>query len=299
MAKHNPFLSLLLASVLLSTSVSCSAVSLTETSEGLTSAPTMTVAPTTAPVTTPTTTAVATTPTTTAAATTPTTTMTTTTAAPTTSETTPYVVSTAPTAFEKDENGNLLSPDGRRGSELDTPYVKNGVILVNKQHHVNGNYVPTTTDSGPTVALEVAEPLAKLIAAAAADGIYLIADSNYRSYDTQSAIFWRYAGEMGEREANRISAYPGQSEHQTGLVVDFADENNGWASYETDFGDLESGRWLAANSYKYGFILRYLKDKESITGYSYEPWHFRYVGLEVAAAIGPNPSITLEEYLGE
>ncbi len=208
-------------------------------------------------------------------------------------------VSTAPTGFEKDENGNILSPDGRRGSELDTPYRKNGVILVNKQHHVSSNYVPVTTDSGPIVAIEAATPLAMLIEAAAEEGIYITADSNYRSYDTQSAIIRREASGDGEAEANKLTAYPRQSEHQTGLAVDFTDDNNGWASYSSDFGDLDAGRWLAANSYKYGFILCYLKGKEAITGYNYEPWHFRYVGTEISYAIGPNPTLTLEEFLGE
>ena len=192
-----------------------------------------------------------------------------------------------------------MSPDGRSGAQLDTPYTVNGVILVNKKHYVSEKYVPVVTDESRPMDPEARAALTEMLNAAEAEGHYLSKNSGYRSYALQSEIFWSEANVIGAAAANKLTAYPGQSEHQTGLAVDLTDDNNGWAGFSDAFGELESGKWLVANSYKYGFILRYLKGKEAITGYLYEPWHFRYVGKEIADAIGPNPGITLEEYLGE
>ena len=192
----------------------------------------------------------------------------------------------------------VVSPDGRSGAELDRPYTINGVVLVNKKHHVSANYVPVVTDESRPMDPEARAALTEMLKAAEAEGHYLSKNSGYRSYETQADIFWSEAEVIGEEEANKLTAYPGQSEHQTGLAVDLTDDNNGWASFSDAFGELDSGKWLAANAYKFGFILRYPIGKEAVTGYSYEAWHFRYVGKEMAAAIASIPAITLEEFLG-
>ena len=123
----------------------------------------------------------------------------------------------------------------------------------------------------------------------------IIADSGYRTIEKQQEIldFYLKPEERGE-EAYNMVALPGLSEHHTGLAIDVALIQNG--KYNDDLtGEEEELQWLAKNSYKYGFVLRYPKDKESVTGYSYEPWHFRYVGRELAKKI-VDENLTLEEY---
>ena len=112
--------------------------------------------------------------------------------------------------------------------------------------------------------------------------------SGFRSYQSQQSIFANYATSYGETEANRFSARPGQSEHQTGLAFDIN-------LLSESFGATKEGIWLAQNCHRYGFIIRYPKGKEYITGYIYEPWHIRYVGQDVASYINKN-KITFEEY---
>ncbi len=113
--------------------------------------------------------------------------------------------------------------------------------------------------------------------------------SGFRSYQTQESIFNRNIGLYGEETANTFSAKPGQSEHQTGLAFDI--NSTRWA-----FAESREAKWLAENCWKYGFIIRYPKGKEDITGYVYEPWHIRYVGKEQAQKI-KDSGLCLEEYL--
>lgn len=119
----------------------------------------------------------------------------------------------------------------------------------------------------------------------------LIVDSGYRSYDYQLKILQKFIRENGEEYAQKFVAPPGTSEHQTGLAIDFAAFHDG--VYSDTLSDDEK-MWLENNAYKFGFILRYPEDKEDITGYSYEPWHFRYVG-DLAIKLH-DFDITLEEY---
>lgn len=136
-------------------------------------------------------------------------------------------------------------------------------------------------------------PLQSMFDAARANGISLLAGSGYRSYYTQVALFNRYVSEVGRDQAMTFSAPPGHSEHQSGLTMDISSADMGcWL--EICFGDTASGKWLAANSYRYGFILRYPQGKESITGFQYEPWHFRYVGIPLATALYQS-GLTLDE----
>ena len=142
-----------------------------------------------------------------------------------------------------------------------------------------------------------AEALEELFAQAEQDNIELYGISAYRSYSTQKSLFDYYVRTQGEAEARQYSAMPGQSEHQTGLAMDVSSRSANFALEEL-FADTPEGRWLAENCAEFGFIIRYPKGKEEITGYNYEPWHIRYVGKEIAREIH-RQGITLEEYFAQ
>ncbi|MCR4805811.1 MAG: M15 family metallopeptidase [Clostridia bacterium] len=179
------------------------------------------------------------------------------------------------------------------------------LVLVNKTHPVTRDYVAddlvTVEHCDPSVGTAdtkkmrktAADAIEQLIAGAAQDGYTLCMRTGYRSYDYQDYLFNSYAASYGEAEANTYSARPGQSEHQTGWCCDVGIP--GWGL--TAFDDTPEAAWVAENCWKYGFILRYPANKTDITGYIYESWHIRYVGLEVAEYITEN-GLTLEEYLG-
>lgn len=132
-----------------------------------------------------------------------------------------------------------------------------------------------------------------LFKAAQAAGHDVMLASGYRSYEQQQVYFTNYSRLYGEEAANKFSARPGQSEHQTGLAFDVSLTSR--ACYlEVCFGETEAGKWFAAHSYEYGFILRYPADKIDITQYQYEPWHFRYVGRDLARALHES-NLTLDE----
>ncbi|MBQ3861890.1 MAG: M15 family metallopeptidase, partial [Clostridia bacterium] len=137
---------------------------------------------------------------------------------------------------------------------------------------------------------ECRSALDALSAGAAANGLSIYAISGYRSYEYQLGLYDRYVARDGKAEADRYSARAGHSEHQTGLAVDVN-------SLEYAFADTAEGQWLAAHCAEYGFILRYPEGKEEITGYRYEPWHIRYLGVETAKKVAES-GLTLEEYLG-
>lgn len=160
----------------------------------------------------------------------------------------------------------------------------NGVLIVNKKHTLPSNYNPGTNK-------EAIEQFNKMQEKAFEEGIKLEIVSGYRSYELQERIYNKNVHIYGEKEANTFSAKPGQSEHQTGLAFDIN-------STQDNFKDTIEGKWLAKNCYDFGFIIRYPKNKEHITGYIYEPWHIRYVGDKVAMEI-KNRDICLEEYLNE
>ena len=160
----------------------------------------------------------------------------------------------------------------------------NGIMIANKTYPLPSTYAPGGLTSECNQAFE------KMKAAAANDGISLWIVSGYRSYGTQESIYWRYVSNDGMTEADTYSARPGHSEHQTGLAMDLN-------SLYTSFGDTPEGKWLAEHCHEYGFIIRYPKGKQSITGYIYEPWHVRYLGVETATNVYES-GLTLEEYLG-
>ncbi|SES87604.1 D-alanyl-D-alanine carboxypeptidase [Natronincola peptidivorans] len=141
---------------------------------------------------------------------------------------------------------------------------------------------------------EAAKALESLFEAATEDNYTLFATSGYRSYERQKSIFQQRAAAQGEDVANRTSARPGQSEHQTGLAMDVTTYQVNYR-LTAKFGETKEGIWLAESAHRYGFIIRYPKGKEQITGYSYEPWHLRYVGEKLATYLYEN-HLTLEEY---
>jgi len=181
------------------------------------------------------------------------------------------------------------------------------VVLVNKKRNLPASYEPkdlvvpnvpfSFSGSSPKKQMRkaAATALEKLFAAAKKDGIDIKAVSGYRSYATQKSIFERNASIKGEAVANKTSARPGQSEHQTGLAMDISSASAGY-DLQQSFGSTKEGKWLKANAPKYGFIIRYGKDQEKLTGYSYEPWHVRYVGVYIAGEI-TKQNLTLEQYL--
>ncbi|HSP22908.1 MAG TPA: D-alanyl-D-alanine carboxypeptidase family protein [Planococcus sp. (in: firmicutes)] len=168
-------------------------------------------------------------------------------------------------------------------------YIKN-ILLANKQHPLPQNYAP-----GENKEARAAFEAMKKDAQAA--GINLNAFSTYREFARQKQLYEGYVAKDGAKAADRYSARPGFSEHQTGLAFDIgeAGQEQHWAS--ASFGATKGGKWLKANAHKYGFILRYPEGSEQITGYMHESWHFRFVGNAVAKEIFAK-GITLEQYLG-
>lgn len=140
---------------------------------------------------------------------------------------------------------------------------------------------------------EALNQLEKLWRAAEADGVILHILSAYRSYDYQKGLFNSYAERHGREAANRFSALAGQSEHQLGTTVDFGGTNS---DLKASFADTKHGLWLAENAYRFGFALSYPAGSENITGYIYEPWHYRYIGVD-AAHEWRESGMVLQEFL--
>jgi D-alanyl-D-alanine carboxypeptidase len=142
-----------------------------------------------------------------------------------------------------------------------------------------------------------ATALEHMFAAAQKANVPLIISTAYRGYSYQKSLYDSYVRSDGQTAADTYSARPGYSEHQTGLAVDIR-AKSGQCSLDQCFGTIAEGKWLAANAYKYGFLLRYPKDKEAITGYKYEPWHFRYIGTDLSEELRQQGIETLEEFFG-
>ena len=175
-------------------------------------------------------------------------------------------------------------------------------IIVNKYNYLTRDYVPKNLESIPlsyarsgmklvNVAKDAYVEMAK---AAEKQKLKLVVTSSYRDYEYQEDIYNRYVKSDGKEAADTYSGRPGFSEHQTGLAVDLY---NGKKLY-TEFEDTKEFDWMQDNAYKYGFILRFPKDKDNITGYQYESWHYRYVGKEIAQYIHEH-DITYEEYYAQ
>lgn len=167
--------------------------------------------------------------------------------------------------------------------EVEPTYI-NGILIVNKTYPLPASYAPGCLSSDTDAAFK------KMAADAYAEGLTLWVESGYRSYDLQKDLYNRYVARDGQTAADTYSARPGHSEHQSGLAFDLN-------TIDDSFANTAEGQWVAQNCHKYGFIVRYPKGKEYLTGYQYEPWHLRYLGVDTATAVYES-GLCLEEYLG-
>ncbi|MDO5022061.1 MAG: M15 family metallopeptidase [Eubacteriales bacterium] len=176
------------------------------------------------------------------------------------------------------------------------------LVLTNKNSLIDADYVPTrlkeinlrATNRGMELREEAAEALSNMFNSASQDGITLYVKSAYRSYQTQSTMYYNRLKKYGKDDG--VVAYPGSSDHQTGLACDIL--NYEWTQQDgmrPEFSLTNEAKWLAENCADFGFILRYPEDKQDITGIIFEPWHFRFVGVEAAKYITEN-ALTLEEF---
>lgn len=177
--------------------------------------------------------------------------------------------------------------------------------IVSKSHPISVDYVPpalkipnvaTRTDKSDaerSIRSDIEVPLINMFAAASAAGYQLMVSTGYRSAALQKVDFDNMANTVDDTVANQSIDRPGQNEHQTGLAIDIS-TTSGNCYLDACFANTGEGSWLTSNVYKFGFILRYPKDKETVTGYRYEPWHFRYVGIDLATAIHES-NLTFDE----
>lgn len=188
---------------------------------------------------------------------------------------------------------------------LDAASASSIQVLVNKENPLDPkDYQPEVVtlesvgaDSWMSMQPEAAKAMSALLDAAEADGISLEVSSAYRSYSDQKALFNQYVDWYGKKYALTISAKPGYSEHQTGLVADVTTPG-GKCELLACFGNTDAGEWVQDNAWKYGYIVRYPEGEEDTTGFAYEPWHLRYVGKGVATQMWNADYATFEEYLG-
>ncbi len=186
---------------------------------------------------------------------------------------------TAPTVREGEY------PEGETTVEnIDGFTYVNGILIANKTYLLPADYDPGKILPEAQTAFDT------MRAAAKEEGLTLKIVSGYRSYQKQDKVYHNYAARDGAALADRYSARAGSSEHQTGYAMDIN-------SVRQSFAETKEGKWLAAHCAEYGFILRYPKDKEAETGFMYEPWHVRYLGVELAQKI-TDSGLCLEEYLG-
>lgn len=184
-------------------------------------------------------------------------------------------------------------------------------VIANKRHALNPKtYVPASlvvpgiplrsniTSDEQLVSNVMAPALEQMATAANKDGVTLNLQSGYRSYNFQVNLYNSYVKNEGQAQADQESARPGFSEHQTGLAADLGGITSPSCNVAQCFADTPEGKWLAAHAYEYGFVIRYPAGKQSITGYEYEPWHVRYVGINLSQEMHKQGIITLEEFFG-
>lgn len=219
--------------------------------------------------------------------------------------------SSKPTVSSKPTSNNNTSSK-ETASQITEAYVPNGdwrLIIANKQHPMPESYKINVSylDGGYRIDSRVKDTYNAMIAAAKKDGISLRLISGFRTFEGQTTLFNNkvnqylnqgYSREKAKELAAQYVAPPGTSEHLTGLAVDLIspDWYNTHSSLTSDFENTKQFKWLYEHCAEYGFVLRYPKDKVAITGYSYEPWHYRYVGVEAAKEI-MSKKICLEEYV--
>lgn len=184
--------------------------------------------------------------------------------------------------------------------DIDSDISQNELLIVNKYYKLNEDYEPSNLVNisnrhayQNNKLIDIAnDAYVDMWNAANNEGIKLIVNSSYRSFKEQKEVYEDIKASKGEANADKVAARPGYSEHQTGLSIDVFEINN---QLTGTFKDSPAYTWLKNNSYLYGFIERYPENKENITGYSFESWHYRYVGKEVAKIIH-DEDITYDEY---
>lgn len=177
-------------------------------------------------------------------------------------------------------------------------------VVVNKKYVLAASFVPPDlrsvgvphTNNHPLRDV-AATALEQMVATAASQNVQLRLLSGYRSYATQASLYNSYVKNDGQAAADRYSARPGHSEHQLGLALDIGDADTPSCDVKACFGSTTAGQWIAAHAADFGYVIRYAANKEAITGYMAEPWHIRFVGIELAKTLVSNGQ-TLEEYFG-
>ena len=158
--------------------------------------------------------------------------------------------------------------------------------------------VPIPFANPPQLRQEASDAVVAMFSTFTAEtGLALQSQSAYRSFDAQTRVYNNDVGNLGQAGADLSTARPGTSEHQTGLTIDISAQP-GQCSLDACFADTPHGQWLAANAWRFGFLLRYPADKIPVTGYEFEPWHFRYIGIELATEMHNTGVTTLEEFFG-
>ncbi|WP_210135260.1 M15 family metallopeptidase [Staphylococcus sp. GDX8P80P] len=193
------------------------------------------------------------------------------------------------------EKKNIQNQDNKdKQSTTFKKEIKNGrtyyddILIVNKTTTLPPDYNPGENPRAQRA-------LQRMFADAGKEGVNLYQMSGFRSYQTQVSLYQQYVARDGEQAANRYSARPGTSEHQSGLSYDVGGIGSNCNLREC-FGDTNEGQWIARNAHNYGFIVRYPKGKEQVTGYQYEPWHLRYLGKDTATKVAQSGK-ALEEYV--
>ena len=196
-----------------------------------------------------------------------------------------------------EEETSVEEVSGQQKKEADVPDIDISsweYVLANAEHSI-GEYTPELGEiEGQKLDQRILEPMQQFVADARAEGLSVFLSSGYRGFEEQQYLFNRKVEQYGEEKAATIVSRPGTSEHQTGLACDITDEY-----YELKDESLENTalyQWMSKHCQEYGFIVRYPKDKEEITGIIYEPWHFRYVGVEAATYMVEH-NLCLEEFV--
>ena len=196
-----------------------------------------------------------------------------------------------------EEETSVEEVSGQQKKEADLPDIDISsweYVLANAEHSI-GEYTPELGEiEGQKLDQRILEPMQQFVADARAEGLSVFLSSGYRGFEEQQYLFNRKVEQYGEEKAATIVSRPGTSEHQTGLACDITDEY-----YELKDESLENTalyQWMSKHCQEYGFIVRYPKDREEITGIIYEPWHFRYVGVEAATYMVEH-NLCLEEFV--
>ncbi|WP_211882502.1 M15 family metallopeptidase [Pseudarthrobacter albicanus] len=173
-------------------------------------------------------------------------------------------------------------------------------VAVNKHRQLNpAAYVPVplVRVQGEQLRAQAADAYKQFAKAAKAAGVNIMPISGYRSFSQQASLYDSYVRQYGQATADTFAARPGYSEHQTGLAMDIGNAS-GICALQACFANTPAGKWAAEHGWEYGFIIRYPAGAEATTGYTYEPWHLRYVGPDLALDMKSTGVATLEDYFG-